>query len=534
MSMEPDANLNERKVIQASEILAKIERGEDVEYDGVIVEGDLDISGLELPTEHVDIKEDELGLGLTKERKVINSIISITNSEIRGTANFSIAHFQKTFIFVGAKVCGNAYFDRVEFSENADFGEAIFVGEADFVKAEFDENARFWKAWFGRSADFGRCEFNNNVNFRETKFGGYLEFRGYSGFEEEELDRSIANFGMTYFGGNADFAKAEFNGRTVFRNTKICGNADFSNGMFSEYADFAETEFFENVHFKDTIFLMSAYLMKAQFFGDADFMRADFGGNANYVDDKFSANAEFHDTKFARNANFMNAKFHINSDFSRANFAMYANFDVVEFIGYANFREAEFGGHASFREAEFRDYAYFREAEFCSKAYFDYDHFHREVSFKNAKFSNQRSQELSCRIAKRKMEDLGNKKEADHYFYREMEAIRIQNGIRGIGHDIYHPPNNFLERLHQFKFKIAQMPSKIKRFLIYDILEYIFIQRIFGYGVRPFNIAKAWLVVVFTLGSVYWIGSGVEKANNTLDPSFRTNNVISKHFPHNL
>lgn len=39
--MEPDANLNERKVIQASEILAKIERGEDVEYDGVIIEGDL-------------------------------------------------------------------------------------------------------------------------------------------------------------------------------------------------------------------------------------------------------------------------------------------------------------------------------------------------------------------------------------------------------------------------------------------------------------------------------------------------------------
>ncbi len=77
---------------------------------------------------------------------MINSIISITNSEIRGTANFSIAHFQKTFIFVGAKVCGNAYFDRVEFSENADFGEAIFFGEADFVKAEFDENARFWKA----------------------------------------------------------------------------------------------------------------------------------------------------------------------------------------------------------------------------------------------------------------------------------------------------------------------------------------------------------------------------------------------------
>jgi len=38
-----------RPIVPASEILAKIERGEPVEYDGVIVEGDLDLSGLDLP-----------------------------------------------------------------------------------------------------------------------------------------------------------------------------------------------------------------------------------------------------------------------------------------------------------------------------------------------------------------------------------------------------------------------------------------------------------------------------------------------------
>ena len=57
--MEPQTSSDQRPVIQASEILAKIERGEDVEYDGVIVEGDLDISGLELPTEHMDRTEGE-------------------------------------------------------------------------------------------------------------------------------------------------------------------------------------------------------------------------------------------------------------------------------------------------------------------------------------------------------------------------------------------------------------------------------------------------------------------------------------------
>jgi hypothetical protein len=39
--IESDTSSDQRLVIHAREILAKIERGEDVEYDGVIIEGDL-------------------------------------------------------------------------------------------------------------------------------------------------------------------------------------------------------------------------------------------------------------------------------------------------------------------------------------------------------------------------------------------------------------------------------------------------------------------------------------------------------------
>ncbi len=41
MPMEPNTSSDQRLVIHAREILAKIERGEDVEYDGVVIEGDL-------------------------------------------------------------------------------------------------------------------------------------------------------------------------------------------------------------------------------------------------------------------------------------------------------------------------------------------------------------------------------------------------------------------------------------------------------------------------------------------------------------
>ena len=58
--MKPDTNSSQRRVIPASEILEKIARGEPVEYDDVIVEGDLDLRGLDLLTEHVERTEFEI------------------------------------------------------------------------------------------------------------------------------------------------------------------------------------------------------------------------------------------------------------------------------------------------------------------------------------------------------------------------------------------------------------------------------------------------------------------------------------------
>ena len=65
-----------RPVVQASEILAAIEGGEPVEYNNVIVEGDLDISGLNLSTEHVDRTNIwGVALEMAEEVKVVKSPI---------------------------------------------------------------------------------------------------------------------------------------------------------------------------------------------------------------------------------------------------------------------------------------------------------------------------------------------------------------------------------------------------------------------------------------------------------------------------
>ena len=78
---------NEHPVIPASEVLAKIEKGESVEYDNVIIKGDLDINGLNLSQE--------------EGKPVITSQISITNSRIDGYIKFHGVIFKKDINFRG-------------------------------------------------------------------------------------------------------------------------------------------------------------------------------------------------------------------------------------------------------------------------------------------------------------------------------------------------------------------------------------------------------------------------------------------------
>ena len=236
--MESDTSSTQRPVIQASEILAKIERGEPVEYDGVIVEGDLDISELDLPTEHVDRTEPEFRSGLSEVLKVVRSQITITNSEIRGKVNFSNARVQEPINFsltkftgrnadfMGAEFSGNAYFGISKFTGgDTNFGRAKFTGgSADFMGAEFGGNAYFWDAEFGGNAYFWDAEFGGNASFSDAEFGGDTNFR------RAKFTGRHAYFWEAEFGGDAYFEEAEFGGGAYFESAKFTGGYAYFEG----------------------------------------------------------------------------------------------------------------------------------------------------------------------------------------------------------------------------------------------------------------------------------------------------------------
>ena len=397
-----------RPIVQASEILAKIERGDPVEYDGVIVVGDLDLSGLDLPIEHIERNWNEVEIwGLTTKAKLINSSIRITNSEIQGNLNFSGVIFLKQVIFDDepkfselapepelvffdvttffdelpslrglpgylpseTQFGGDSDFEGAKFSCDAYFGEAVFIGNAYFDKAEFTGDASFKSTVFKGGADFRGTVFSGgDADFRWTQFsGGDADFRGavFSGGD--------VGFGLAQFsGGDTNFGWAQFSG----------GDADLGGAVFSGDAYFMDAEFSGgNVHFTEAKFGGYANFGGAQFSGGSvNFETAEFsGGNAYFRGAEFSGgNVYFTEAKFGGYANFGGAQFSGGS----------ANFERAEFSGDAYFEMAEFnGGSANFAWSEFNgNYANFEGGKFSEDVTFVNSSFdHANLTLENSK-----------------------------------------------------------------------------------------------------------------------------------------------------
>jgi len=294
------------EVVQANEIRAKIERGEPVEYDGMIVVGDLDLNGTDLGSVHFNdtvfcgsvnfANTNFIGAAWFREAEFTDGVANFKKAEFTGEAVFEETEFTGEAIFEGAKfIGGDADFSRAEFiGGDADFSRAKFIGGgASFRKAEF----------IGGDADFSRAEFiGGGADFEGAKFiGGGAKF-----------------VGAKFIGGGASFREAEF----------IGGDADFDGAKFSgKGGDFKDAVFSGGVaNFKNAEFSNGyAIFEKTKFSGgDAIFEKTKFsGGDANFKGTKFSGG----------DANFKGAKFSGGD----------ANFEKAEFSKYALFEGAEFG-----------------------------------------------------------------------------------------------------------------------------------------------------------------------------------------------
>ncbi len=182
---------------------------------------------------------------------------------------------------------------------------------------------------------------------------------------------------------------------------------------------------------------------------------------------------------------------------------------MTEFISNAYFYGSVFYNDANFYLSEFDGIATFTNSEFWDDINFDGAKFKgEEISFNGAMFEDPSAQESACRRAKSICEKNGRRELAAYYFYREMEAIRKRKGVLSQRYFPLPKKNRSIR---------AETWSMIKCFFWYDIVEYIFVQGAFGYGVHPKRLMLSWGAIVIGFFLIYWIGNGINGAVGWFD-----------------
>lgn len=205
-------------------------------------------------------------------------------------------------------------------------------------------------------------------------------------------------------------------------------------------------------------------------------------------------------------AMFFGTKIEGNLQFNGAKIEIDANFCAATIEGDIFFNGATIKENASFEMARIEGDIHFSFANINSLILGNPRNLKRF-----AKFKSLQAGENACREARKIQENRGNHGLADDYFYREMEAKRKQKHL-----------TFSLESLLIRKLKLEKLLDKHIGFLekqrrIYWGFLELPVQYIFGYGVYPWRVIATWLLTVFCLAFVYWLGNGVEAADSLVE-----------------
>ena len=271
---EPSTGVEESKsdkfeaTVPASEILAKIERLEPIEYHNVIIKGDLDLTKLDLPTEQrivPDVKKIYIELVLVDSSGNYKPFTSMLST--------SLKIIKSPIKIIDSRIEGSVFFDNTIFNDSVIFVGTDFAKKAKFDGSYFNDSANFYRSRFVEGADFSRAEFRKNTNFDDVCFGGIVSFLESQFLEEAYFSRvqikSRNFFTDSQFSKGADFSESQFN-----------KTAHFDNSHFDGYANFVQSKFNEDAYFRDSNFNDAVCFNNSQFIGDVFFEGAIFKKNS--------------------------------------------------------------------------------------------------------------------------------------------------------------------------------------------------------------------------------------------------------------
>lgn len=234
----PLATLAQSKV-NASEIIAKINRGEAVSYKNAEIVGDLDITKLQ----NMKLKEQKGDSKYsTKEHiSTVTAPLTFINCTFKGDV---LAYFNpdngNNMVNSRNEVYNTNFeqevrFDGCVFEKESAFKYSEFDGGASFIGTRFSEEALFKYSKFKKAVNFSSSTFRGDANFKYVTFPVKVSFTGVT-FGNE------ANFKYAKFEEGVNFQKATFDGTANFKYAKITDSFNIKGANFRGGDDFKYTK----------------------------------------------------------------------------------------------------------------------------------------------------------------------------------------------------------------------------------------------------------------------------------------------------
>ncbi|MFC8895774.1 pentapeptide repeat-containing protein [Streptomyces cinereoruber] len=158
---------------------------------------------------------------------LFNASAQFAYSSFNGHADFNNTHFKRDLLFIYAKFSEGVSFQSATFTGEAFFQKSRFAEDARFMGVTFEKTAAFIDTRFEKSGDFSGSKFNGKVWFPDATSGDTLTFDGSTFSGSTQLERIIADVGISFF-------RTRFDG-TPHVGPLICGQrVDLDGAVFQQ------------------------------------------------------------------------------------------------------------------------------------------------------------------------------------------------------------------------------------------------------------------------------------------------------------
>ncbi len=228
----PSSREERSQIISSEEINKKIQNGEALFYQNVVISGDINF---------------------TESKNKSFETQSVTAAYINQSVFFKNCNFQGKII---ASSQQDQKYTFCCFRKSVNFNNCTFQGKIDFRESQFDRLASFHHNKFqdtvlfeGAFFNFKNIFFNNNTFLAQTKFNRAI-FSGITSFIKSDF-HDHAHFQNVYFQNEVNFGALTIRKKSDFSMINCHGVINFSNSYFYAACNMEDSRFFDKALLSD-------------------------------------------------------------------------------------------------------------------------------------------------------------------------------------------------------------------------------------------------------------------------------------------